>query len=125
MTELLKQAIELSKKEQPIPVSDELVKDWLDSLIDLNEQVLQISKDLKYLNMGELDTKRGEYTHVLTTCEYNICDFKQIQLYKCIYEIARVLNVETETRVVTYSDGSTDYDVSFMYRGYKIHELCH
>lgn len=124
MTELLKQAIDLSEKEQPIPVSDELVKDWLDSLIDLKEQMIKLTeKHIKYLNMGELDTKKGDYTHVLTTCEFNIVLNKSIQLWNSIEEVARALNVTPVIREIEFSDGEKRKQASFKYRGYIIHEL--
>ena len=123
MTELLKQAIDLSEKEQPIPVSDELVKDWLDSLIDLKEQIIQLSEThIKCLEMGELDEKKGEYTYELRTCEFNGM-FKQIQLFNGIKEVARALNKNLTIRDLEYSDVEKRKEASFEYRGYKILEL--
>lgn len=124
MTELLKQAIDLSEKEQPIPVSDELVKDWLDSLIDVKEQLIKLSETpILNLSMGELDEKRGEYTHELKTCEFNSYCIKNIQLYHSINEVARALNKELVIRDLEYSDGEKRKEASFKYRGYTILEL--
>ena len=124
MTELLKQAIDLSEKELPIPVSDELVKDWIDSLIDLKEQMIKLTEtSILKLNMGELDEKRGEYTHELNTCEFNSYTFRNIQLWHSIEEVARVLNVTPEIRDIKYSDGTESKEASFEYRGYTILEL--
>ena len=124
MTELLKHVIDLSEKELPIPVSDELVKDWLDSLIDLKEQIIELTETpILNLSMGELDKKRGEYTHELNTCEFNSYTFRNIQLYHSINEVAQALNIELEIRDIKYSDGTEMKEASFEYRGYKILEL--
>ena len=123
MTELLKQAIDLSEKEQPIPVSDQLIIDWLDSLIDLKEQIIQLSEThIKCLEMGELDEKKGEYTYELRTCEFNGM-FKQIQLFNGIKEVARALNKNLTIRDLEYSDVEKRKEASFEYRGYIILEL--
>lgn len=123
MTELLKQAIDLSEKEQPIPVSDELVKDWLDSLIDLKEQIIQLYETrIECLEMGELDEKKGEYTYELRTCEFNSI-FKQIQLFNSIKEVARALNKNLTIQDLEFSDGEKRKEASFEYRGYTILEL--
>ena len=123
MTELLKQAIDLSKNEQPIPVSDQLIIDWLDSLIDLKEQIIQLSETrIECLEMGELDEKKGEYTYELRTCEFNSI-FKQIQLFSSIKEVARALNKNLTIRDLEFSDGGKRKEASFKYRGYTILEL--
>lgn len=123
MTELLKQAIDLSEKEQPIPVSDQLVKDWLDSLVDVKEQLIKLSKTPIDLSMGELDEKMGKYTHELKTCEFNTYCMKSIQLYHSINEVAQALHIEPVIREIEYSDGEKCNEASFEYRGYRIFEL--
>ena len=124
MTELLNNAVRLNCESDNVEYSDELVKDYLNNLIDSYNAIWDvIDATPSFLGIGEIGVY-GSYEIELDTCNiFNPIRLREIHIHRGIDTIAKALGITLDCKRINYSDGTMNDKYSFVYRGYLIFQL--
>lgn len=126
MTDRLKEAVKLAEEEQIVPISDELIVDWLDDKVETLKKIIKIIRSSpESLYMGKLDTFLGRYEVQIETCgfyEYNLRDAQNLHIYAGIERLAKAVNAKI--RREDFGDKGNSDCYFFFYKDIKIFELC-
>lgn len=107
----LDEAFARTNEYEPVEPDEELLKDWIDRMIDIKEDIITQSQGMKPLLV-----KVGKFNMRISECEaYKM----QLQLYQGIDLIAEALKKTIE--VLDYGDGYVRK--SFRYRDFLILQI--
>ena len=101
------------KEAEELPLTDEDVIEWLDSMIARVKEYNEAYFDLMW---GKLDYDEGEYEHKIMLCSPQV---SEIHIYTGIDELARILKEEVQKE---YFDNKYD-KYFFPYNEFTIFEL--